>query len=640
MKIYPARDLPPRRVLKSPDFNRLSKQYPAERYYTGDKSKLCLFFPAPLPTDPDYPAFYMFHTVLNKRFKTELPDGYSAYADFNYDPDFAVYQIVITSPDGDPPDKKLVMDIVSNLLSDTKQSLNQEELARYALNYRADRVINSEKLHHYGIMYAHLWSLISWDEWESLPDRIDAVTPTDLPGSATKWINDSNLYSILLKPFPKSEETAIDTVTTDAYKRFTSEKGLTTIVKSDPTAQVFAVHILLKNRWLFDKEYGTGAVDLLHRMLDVPTRGKKKSISLRVEELAATLKVADSPYIPFDNYYTTPEYSFVRFEVLPNKWRESVKLLADMFADLTPTEEALKIARQNSSASAGAAGRSASTSGRRMLKEHLFSETAWSADVYGKDADISVGDLSALKERYFQPQNMIISVGGPISAELVKDAIESDFSKLYNAKATLVKSQPVTYSKDVLLDTTWRDTVNLGGRQGAVVMGRIIPEVDSADAAALLIANAYFSERMGQVLRETLGLAYSLGSGISLRPFIKPSGSDRNMWAFWSISINTRQENLERAEDEINVLLEELTEHSFTEDEVEKLQNSTNGRFMMRSMSQMGQTYYLGTGEFIWDNAGRSSELIEAIKSVSAADVEKAARKYMQSNGMSVVIVE
>ncbi|NQU05375.1 MAG: insulinase family protein, partial [Calditrichaeota bacterium] len=120
LKIYPARDLPPRRVLKSPDFNRLSKQYPAQRYYTGDKNKLCLFFPAPLPSDPDYPAFYMFHTVLNKRFKTELPEGYSAYADFLYDPDFAVYQMMITSPDSDPPDKKLVMDIVSKLLNDTE----------------------------------------------------------------------------------------------------------------------------------------------------------------------------------------------------------------------------------------------------------------------------------------------------------------------------------------------------------------------------------------------------------------------------------------------------------------------------------------------------------------------------------------
>jgi predicted Zn-dependent peptidase len=642
MKIYPPRELPPRKVLKSPDFNRLSAQYPVQRFYSGDKNKLSLFFPAPMPSDPDYPAFYMFHTVLNKRFKTELPEGFSAYADFNLDPDFAVYQIVVTSPDTIPLNEKPVMDIVSKLLNDIKQSLDQEELARLALNYRADRIINSEKLHHYGIMYAHLWSIISWDEWETLPDRIAAVTPLELQKAGRNYINDKECLKIYLKPYPKSEMemTDVDTVAAIKYKRFTADNGLTTIVKSDPTAQVFAVHVLIKDRWLYEKKYGVGSVDILHRMFDIPTRSKNKSISRRLEDLAATLKVADEAYIPFDDYYSTPEYSFVRLEVLPDRWREGIKLLVDMFAELTPTDEALQIARQNSSASAGASGRSASGNGNAKLKEHFFPETAWSAAMYSEDTDYTLPDLSELKKQYFQPGNMIISVGGPISAELVKDAIESDFSKLSDSKVELIKQQPLTVNPEAFNNTAWRDTVNLGGRQGAVVMGRIIPEVDSADAAALFIANAYFNEQMGQVLRETLGLAYSLGSGVSLRPFIEPSGSNGKRWAFWSLSINTRQENLERAEEEINALLEELTEHSFTEDEVEKLQNATNGRFMMRGMSQMGQAYYLGTGEFIWNDPAWSHRLIDQIGQVTAQEVEKAARNYLTPAGMSVVIVQ
>ncbi|MCF7810462.1 insulinase family protein [bacterium] len=642
MKAFPPKELSPRLKFESPNFNRLNIQYPAQRFYSGDNNKLCLFFPAPLPSDSDYPAFYMFHTVLNKRFKTELPDGFSAYSDFNFDPDFAVYQINVSSPDTLPVNEKPVMDIVLKLLNDTKSSIDREELARLALNYRADRIINSEKLHHYGIMYAHLWSLISWDEWESLPDKITKVIPVELLNTGKKWINEKECSKVLLKPYPRFIEESSDTAASTAikYKRFISDNGLTTIVKSDPTAQVFAVHVLIKDRWLYEKKYGVGSVDILHRMFDIPIRGKNKSISRRIEELAATLKVSDSPYIPFDDYYSTPEYSFVRLEVLPEYWREGIELLGDMFAELTPTEEALQIARQNSSASAGASSRSASRNGNAKLKEHFFPETAWSAEMYCKDTSYSLSALSELKKQYFQPGNMIISVGGPISSALVKDAIESDFSKLSDNKVEHINQQPFKVNPEALNNTVWRDTVKLGGRQGAVVMGRVIPEVDSADAAALLIANAYFNERMGQVLRETLGLAYSLGSGISLRPFNRNHSSESKIWAYWNLSINTRQDNLERAEDEINVLLEELMEHDFTDEEVEKLQNAINGRFMMRGMSQMGQAYYLGTGEFIWNDPDWSFSLIDQIGHVTAQEVESAARKYLQQNGMSVVIVQ
>ena len=36
------------------------------------------------------------------------------------------------------------------------------------------------------------------------------------------------------------------------------------------------------------------------------------------------MKAVDDPSVPFDDYYTTPEFSWIRLEVPAWKWRESL----------------------------------------------------------------------------------------------------------------------------------------------------------------------------------------------------------------------------------------------------------------------------------------------------------------------------
>ena len=628
-------ELPFRRKLHRPDYNSLSGPGVVLRSSASDNRSVYAAFDAPQPGHPDFPAFEMVSAILESRLEDKLTSGASAGGHMILDPDMSIYRITLNSP-SDAYSAEDLVSVLDGAISDLiLKPPDNDEISHSALRYRADRKFNAEMLSHYGIMYARYWALVSWDEFSSWSDRVNDLTPQGLREVAQRWLAGSDRFIMAIEPAEIAEETD-STLTESLIERFETVNGLTLIIRSDPSAQVFAAHVLIKNRWLYDREFGAGAVDLLHRLLVAPTLVVGGNVmKSKVDELAAKLKVADNPWIPFDNYYTTPDYSFIRLEILPDRWREGIDLIAGIMTDITSTQEALTSAKEQTAAARSAQKHSAVDQGRKCLREQLFPGTALASPVYGDVTDIAISDIKKLAVQYFQPGNIIISVVGGVESDRIKTALESAFEGLPRSD-TLLAVQDITlpFSRAVV-DTARRDTLSLELAQGAVVMGKVIPEIDPADRAALTVANAYFNERLSAVLREMLGLAYSLGSSVGVHP-----AQERTMFGFWEIYIATRQENIERAEEEIHDLITAMTEHEFSDDEIEKLRNAIAGRLLMRSMSRIGQAYSMATGEFYWNDPGYREQLVEKIKQVTAEQVEAVVAKYLACGEMSVVIVK
>ena len=89
-----------------------------------------------------------------------------------------------------------------------------------------------------------------------------------------------------------------------------------------------------------------GIADLLHRSLAAPIEKQGAGGPSPIERIGATLKVADSPFIPYDDYYTTPSYSFIRLECIDAYYRDALQLLATMLAGPYDDAEAIETARQ------------------------------------------------------------------------------------------------------------------------------------------------------------------------------------------------------------------------------------------------------------------------------------------------------
>ncbi len=651
---YRPENLPERTHLDKPDYARLAQQGIARRSIEASapsrggmggmggmghggapkaesKRTVQIAYDAPIPGEDGYVSMLMLQSVLDDKFDSDLPDGVSGYTSMTFDPDLSVMELTLSLPaDGITVEEVLasVDKIVKNVV---KMPPKQKEIDLFARQYKADRIFNSERLHYYGIMYSSYWALVNWDEFDSWGTRLGQLKPNDVKQVAKDWLIGKDRFVIVLEPTEKQTTTDIASPDKVLFDTKDDPNSPHIIVSEDPSAQVFAMHILVKNRRLLEEKYNMlGGGDLLHRII-TERDDKKLNLSDKLAELSATIKTADDGRIPYDNYYTSPEYSFIRFEMLADKWREGVALLAELMASLPKDDKALQSAINSSTSASGSAGSRPASVGVGKLQDALIPDHPMTKPVYGDVSNVDMNALESFRGHYFANNNLLITVSSSIPAAQVADAIKAEFNGLRfpSNEDEITVSNSVNFTEAVL-----HDSVVLGKAQGAIVMGKLVHPIEASDRSALIIANSYLNDRMGMIIREEHGLAYSLGSSVSTR------NSDDGMWGLWTMSVSTRPENLPLAEELIGTILDDIATHQFTADEIEKLANSIAGRLMMRSMSRIGQAYSMGVGQFYWGDPEANGRLATELPKVTAEQVGAAVKKYLVKENLSIVIVK
>lgn len=591
LKKYRPRELPERKHIEAPDFSLLSRRGVTTSLGNSVARRLLVAQNAPMINDPDFIPLLMLLQILDRRFESDLPKGFMGSTNLQLDPDVSALEIYINAAERESSAEIIQKELADILNEIVINPPDRAEIARLANRYRAEEVFTSEKLHYYGIMNSPYWALVPWEDFESWPDQMAALTPSQLAETARKWLIQDDRYIMILEPEIFSEQRSDVEGETSISINSSNESGEPTIIiRTDPSARVFALHILLKDRWLWDKVYGTGAVDMLHKLIIEGKDKRGNSVTTQLDAISATLKTYDDPSIPYDNYYTSPDYSFLRFETLPENWRSGVDLVFDLLKNIPLDEKTLASFKDTNPFSYNSSRENSLSLGKDKLREKLFPASSFSAKIYGDLGEIDVKKLVELKRNYFNPENMIISVSGPIESDSVLSEILSNAKQL--AQGEFVPQKAIVIDPTRLAEQEFEsDTLSAIKGQGALFMSKIVPDISFDDQVALMVANAYFSDRLNMILREQQGLAYSLGSSFTLNRTL-----EGEIWGLWEISITTRPENLSKANAGINALLEELSEHEFDSTEITRLANSISGRELMRDMPRIGQAYAMGVG--------------------------------------------
>ncbi len=157
-------------------------------------------------------------------------------------------------------------------------------------------------------------------------------------------------------------------------------------------------------------------------------------------------------------------------------------------------------------------------------------------------------------------------------------------------------------------------------------MGRVV-EIEPGDRWALLVAARIATSRMQQDLRETRGLAYSLGLSVGLQ-------DDR---AIITASMGTRPENLTEA---VTGLRSYFAggELDVNDDEIEIAVNRQLSRMRMRRVTSMGQAYNLNHNLFQYGDILYADQSAAGLAGVTPEDVKRASGRYL-SDGPTVTVV-
>ncbi|HMB69761.1 MAG TPA: pitrilysin family protein, partial [bacterium] len=526
-----------------------------------------------------------------------------------------------------------------------------DDLPAAQLGAQVEEISLHEKMHYYGLMRADLLGSPDPSIAEQLPQRIQEVDAPDLARVLRSALGTGDVLAVVLgervtnrsetlgeDPFGISGRTLPDVpalraqeragsspaaaeVRSPESRRIVFDNGFTLIAKSTPDARTFAAHVLFRDRARREEANGVprGTSDVVHRMMAIATEQRtEEQLRGALARNAVTLKVTDSDWIPYDDYYFTPEFSYVRLETIDSCAPDALEILADVVLHPRWSEDSFDKAKAAAVARAGrdeATPRSVATN---LFLDELGENHPEQGGALGPAADLGELTLEEAKKHHasmIAPDAMTLVVSSNLPVERIEEEVRARF-------AAGASSPPL--SEDAAYAPAGRPTARreaeLGREQSWIVVGAALRDVAPADEPALRVAAAVLSERLAEQLREREGLAYSIGAGLRLE----------GEGAYVRMSAGTRAENLERMEEGMRETAAELTTRPPTDEEIAGARNRGEGRRRMRRLSRMGDAYAMAMAELARRDPLALDADLPALRTVTPADVSRVAAEYFR----------
>ncbi len=560
--------------------------------------------------------------------------------------------------------KKIVAEVLEETRRFADEGVDADHFTRKMVSRKTGDIYLSEKLHYYGMMMAEEYALIGQEGLDETRRLLDAIDAGGVSAEAKKRIRTDRWFAAILLPGPADyddEDFAVhvpgetngwetagrtgestggfrvirrarrpggeggDAGHAGSVLDTTLSNGLRILVDSNDDSEVFAVHLLLKNRSWQEPEGKAGIADFLHRLL--PRRGGgKDAAELRValDRIGAELKVSDAAYIPYDDYYTTPDFSFIRFTTIDEFIDPGLDILADLVIrpDLAP--EDVETVREEKLAIARGKEETPSDLSRALFYRLVYGDHPLAAPPEGTPTTIrgiTADEIASFHKLYMASDNMIISVVTSLDGRRVVSALAERFGGMEKMGKRKPPPPPIPLTvRDSLV------AVDHGASQAYIRTG-YTTIVSPEERPALQVAVALLSGDLAFDLRETRGLAYSIGAGVFYR-------KER---ATVVAAMGTAPDNVD---DALGAIREHLDTYakldSIHERAVERTVNSLIGRDLMRRLSRPNQAFRLGMSAFRGETG---SDPVEALRAVTREDVLRAARKYIRSMPARTVLV-
>ena len=406
----------------------------------------------------------------------------------------------------------------------------------------------------------------------------------------------------------------------------TLDNGLRFHVRHSDDSDVVALHVAFAPRAAAEPAGLDGVTDLLHRaMLRATLVHPAPSLARRFDALGARVRAVDDASVPFDDYYTTSEFSWIRLEVGSDTWREAVGLVGEMvmFPDLG--DEALEAGRAEMLPLAERRKSSPRENAVARLDALLAPGSLWIRAPGGTPDSLGRMTRDALVERQRSlatGRRTIVTLVGPVAVDAAFAAIRETFGRMPAGEVPPGVSVPPT------LAPAGKDEMSLGAPQGYVAMGAVI-DVPPEERAAMTVAVAALSDRLGAELREKRGLAYSVGA--SMRPW---GGSYR-----LDIGMGTRPDNLAAAEEGVREVLASLRTSPPGADEVSRVVRAVRGRALMRRMTRISLAYEAAMEILRGREPGDERRALDALDTVDPEAVEAVIERRIDPERLARVVV-
>jgi len=252
--------------------------------------------------------------------------------------------------------------------------------------------------------------------------------------------------------------------------------------------------------------------------------------------------------------------------------------------------------------------------------------------VIGSMADLdaaTVDDVASFFRTYYAPNNAILTIVGDVDTrttlEKVRQAFESIPSQPPPPKVDAVEPKQTAERRLTIDDAL--------ARLPRLDMAYHRPGMDSPDDEALSVLATVLSSGRSSRFYQAIVREKQLAPNV-----MASAGSSRGPGLFRVTGLAAPGKTLEALEAAIDVEIEKVKSGPIADWEIEKARNNAKRAFVGGLTSSLQRAIQLGDFALVFDDPGRINTRIDRIAKVTAADVQRVAREYLNKEGRSVVL--
>lgn len=561
-----------------------------------------------------------------------------------------------------PNDRDTIIATVEKVLKGVSgYAADPEAFEGIKVQNRCEGIYYSEKLHFYSFIIAPRLMSGGWEFIENYSDNLEKVSWEDCQEAAGQWLKEPQYVVTVVKPvddsgnpayqpeivtagevtayfdsvsipsydlsrgvvleYPATDSVGFELVDRAEYHEEVLANGLTVIIKTSPDSRVFAMNVLGKNRSVNEDSGKAGITDFVNRCIEKGTVTRNaRELSRDLAEIGANVTLYDNPWIPYDDFYTTRRFSFMKFETIDDFAERGFYLFSEML--LYPVFDSATVAevRRDMIGLHRRDDASPSKTARQLFYENLFNGKSFGKSVTGTVETINAitrYDLLEHHAGFYSPGNMIITIATSHSISQVMAWVDRYFGKLCSSDFDSKEAEgpePVLVSQKVHRE--------MEKKQVNIYLGGLLPGADSDDYATIVLATRILSDRLYLNLRERQGLAYSIGAN---------SVFDKD-FGWYYCSMGTSSENYRKALDGILLEIEKLTLDGPKPAEIRKARNQIWGNLMRAKLSRINQAYYLGMDMYLGWGIKHDRLFLENLQTVTVNDIRRVCSQYFRTD--------
>ena len=242
-------------------------------------------------------------------------------------------------------------------------------------------------------------------------------------------------------------------------------------------------------------------------------------------------------------------------------------------------------------------------------------------------ANIKREDFLEFQNRYYSPENMLVSIAGGVSHDDIKSTTNKYLGKLNSKKpATYL---PVRYSQN----KPAVKLVNKKTEQAHLVIGFRAYSIGHKNHYKLAVLNAILgssmSSRLFIQLRERRGLAY----------YIRSMPEEYHDTGSFVAQAGVAPANIEEAIKVILAEFKEITKTKVKAEELKKAKEHIKGRLVLELEDSRELALMFGLQQLLERKIRTTDEVFKKIDAVSAEDMQKVAKDIFKNSGLNLAII-